>query len=103
MNIWSLNKHRSIRHILLTLANQLGENAFIIDATGSADGHTVYLIHPQEPEMRIWLHTLGQSQNRYGLHLEYPNSMESYDNLTPQEVVSIAAGHFDVPVIQARS
>lgn len=103
MNIWSLDKHRNIRHILLILTNQLGESAFVIDTQSSADGQTVYLAHPQEPEMRIWLHTLGQSPNRYGLHLEYPNSMESYDNLTRQEVVAIAAGHFDVPIIQDRS
>lgn len=100
MNIWALNKHQDIRHVLLLLTAQLGSDAFVIDAQTSADPRALYLLHPNEPEMRVWLHILGQTEGCYGVHLEYPASVDIHDGLSLPELVAVLAGHFDIAEIQ---
>lgn len=100
MNIWALNKHQDIRHVLLLLTAQLGGEAFVIDAHTSSDPRTLYLVHPKEPELRVWLHTLGQTEGHYGVHLEYPASMDIHDHLSLSELVALLADYFDVFEIQ---
>lgn len=99
VNIWALNKDQAIRHVLLVLTEQLGAEAFLIDPITSDDPRTIYLVHPTDANMRVWLHVLGQSENRYGVHLEYPHSIDIHDDLSLAELVAVLAGHFDVPVI----
>lgn len=100
MNIWALDKHQDIRHVLLLLNEQLGAGAFIIDAVTSQDPRAVYLVHVHETGVRAWLYTLGQSPGRYGVHLEYPNATDTRENLPLTELVAILAVHFDVPTIR---
>ncbi|ACO78449.1 hypothetical protein AvCA_22580 [Azotobacter vinelandii CA] len=101
MNIWALqDKHQDIRHVLLLLSEQLGPDAFVIDATTSLDPRAIYLQHREEPGVRAWLYTLGQSPGRYGVHLEYPNSTDTHENVPLAELVAMLAVHFDVPTIQ---
>lgn len=100
MNIWALDKHQDIRHVLLLLSEQLGPDAFVIDATTSLDPRAVYLLHREEPGVRAWLYTLGQSPDRYGVHLEYPNSTDTHENVLLSELVAMLAVHFDVPTIR---
>lgn len=101
MNIWALDKHQDIRHVLLLLIEQLGPDAFSLDATRTADPRTIYLLHNSEPGVRAWLHILGQSEGCYGVHLEYPNAIDIHENLKLPALVATLAAHFDVPVIQA--
>jgi len=100
MNIWALDKHQDIRHVLLLLTEQLGENAFVIDPETSRDPRTVYLLHREDAGVRAWLHILGQEPGCYGVHLEYPNSSEIHENLPLAELVAQLAVHFDVANIQ---
>lgn len=100
VNIWALHKEQAIRHALLILTERLGAEAFVLDPATCADTKAIYLCHPEEPEVRAWLHTLGQSKHRYGLHLEYPNgNFDVHEALPLAEVVRTLAAHFDVPVI----
>ncbi len=100
MNIWALDRHQDIRHVLLLLAAQLGDGAFMVDAETPADSRAVYLCHPEEPGVRVWLYLLGQSGQRYGVHLEYPQSVEFHEDVSLETLVEMLAVHFDVPVIQ---
>ncbi|WP_349571356.1 hypothetical protein [Azotobacter salinestris] len=100
MNIWALDKHQDIRHVLLLLSEQLGPDAFGIDAMTSLDPRAIYLLHREEPGVRAWLYTLGQSPDRYGVHLEYPNSTDTHENVPLSELVAMLAVHFDVPTIR---
>lgn len=99
MNIWALDRHQDIRHVLLLLHQQLGPEAFVIDAATPAEPQAIYLQHPGEAGVRAWLHTLGQGPGRYGVHLEYPQTSDTRENLSLAELVAILAVHFDVPVI----
>ncbi|MFC3606476.1 hypothetical protein [Stutzerimonas tarimensis] len=100
MNIWALDKHQDIRHVLLLLAEQLGPDAFTLDLEASRDPCAVFLQHRAEQGVRAWLHVLGQAPGRYGLHLEYPATSETFDNLGLSSLVGVLAVHFDVSEIQ---
>lgn len=99
MNIWALDKHQDIRHVLLLLQAQLGDAAFAVDASTSQDPQAVFLRHPGEAGVHAWLFTLGQAPGRYGVHLEYPNATETYESLALPALVAVLAVHFDVACI----
>ncbi len=99
MNIWALDKHQDIRHVLLMLQEQLGADAFVIDPVASTDPRAVFLRHPREPGAHAWLFTLGQAPQRYGVHLAYPFASETREDLSLSSLVAVLAVHFDVPVI----
>lgn len=102
MNIWAIDKDVSIKHVLLLLHNHLGEGAFALDHGSSVDAKAIYLTHPEDPGFRAYLFTNGQDAERYGLHLEYPESVvnsnliDAYENLKLIPLLNILAVHFDV-------
>lgn len=100
MNVWALNKHQDIRHVLLLLFEQLGADAFLIDPLTSLDPRAVYLLHRADAGVRAWLYTLGQAAGRYGVHLEYPHASDTHENLGLKALADVLAVHFDVPVVR---
>ncbi len=106
LNVWSLAKDQSIKHVLLRLQSHLGESEFIIEPCDTLHACAVFLQHRYEPEYRVYLYTLGQHTNRYAIHLEYPEAMTSvklidaYENLTLRSLVDILAVHFDIAEIK---
>lgn len=105
MNIWSLEKDQSIRHLLLLLQAQLGDAAFRIDSDTACHHRAIYLCHATEADVRAYLYTLGQSAGRYGVHLEYPGDStaalyDAWENLTLKSLVDILAVHFDIATIR---
>ncbi|MDO6682090.1 MULTISPECIES: hypothetical protein [unclassified Oceanobacter] len=106
LNIWAMDKDQDIKHLLLLLTEQLGEDGFAIDERILTDLRAVYICDLDEPEMRAYLYTLGQAPGRYGVHLEYPESSEAnpvydvFENLSLPSLVSILAVHLDVNEIQ---
>ncbi len=106
MNIWAIDKDVSIKHVLLLLYNHLGENAFTLDQEHKAEARAIYLNHPEEPGVRAYLYTIGQEPERYGLHLEYPDSVidanliDAYENLKLVPLLNILAVHFDISEIR---
>ena len=102
MNIWAIDKDLSIKHILLLLNNHLGEGSFLLDEKSSVDNKAIYLNHPGDPGYRAYLFTNGQQAERYGLHLEYPDSVvngnliDAYENLKLIPLLNILAVHFDI-------
>ncbi|MFK4751758.1 MULTISPECIES: hypothetical protein [Oceanospirillaceae] len=106
LNIWAMDKDQGIKHLLLLLTEQLGADAFAIDERINTDLRAIYICDLDEPGIRAYLYTLGQTQGRYGVHLEYPESSEvnpvydAFENLTLPSLVSILAVHLDVDEIQ---
>ena len=98
-NIWALAKHAEIKHLLLLLDQQLGLDGFVIDTDTALDDRAIYLCHREDAAVRAYIYTVGQMPNRYGVHLEYPTSMEPHENVSLTSLVAMLAVHFDIPVI----
>lgn len=105
VNIWSMNKDQSIKHLLLLLTEQLGIDAFHIDERLATDAKAVYIRHRRESDLKAYLYTVGQTNDRYGVHLEYPYSSdaewiyEATENIPLTTLVDILAAHLDVDEI----
>ncbi len=108
-NIWAIEKDQRIRHVLVMLATHLGESHFIVEGDAVAADSGIYLRHRLDPEYRAYLYTTGQDDDRYGVHLEFPDTMttiapmETYENITLRSLVDILSVHFEIPVIADRS
>jgi len=104
MNIWSLDKHKSLKLLLLKLDNQLGFKKIRFARDEDDDFLTVMLVKPDQPDVRAYIYTYGQLDNFYGIHLEYPWFIENefndsilvYENLSMQQVINSMATHFEV-------
>ena len=108
MNIWTIDKDQRIRHLLVMLSTHLGESHFVIEDDPSCVASGIYLRHPTDPDYRAYLYTTGQNDDRYGVHLEFPDTMttiapmETYENITLRSVVDILSVHFEIAVIEDR-
>ena len=97
-NIWALDKHESIKHLLLMLEHHFASNSYVIDTNTPTDPCAIFLCHRNEPGMRAYLYTLGQGVERYGVQLEFPSSaiaLETYENLTFNYLTEILGVHLD--------
>jgi hypothetical protein len=104
MNIWSLFKHRSIKLLLFKAQQQLGMKHFCIEEEDDKDFFAIALVKQDQPEVRAYVYTYGQSREMYGIHLEYPWFIENafndviqvYEDLSLNQIVNTLATHFDV-------
>ena len=102
VNVWSLEKAMDIKEVLILLQTDYEQNQFIIENETPTDNCAIYLRHRELPRFRAYLFTIGQSKERYGVHLEFPkaesqtNLMESYENLTYKTLSEILAVHLDL-------
>ncbi len=99
-NIWALAKHQQIKHLLLLLVEQLGSEAFAIDTVTPVDARAIYLQHREDAAIRAYVYTVGQQPERYGVHFEFPDSVEPHENVALAALVDMLAVHFDVAVIR---
>lgn len=72
MNIWALDKDPGIKHVLLLLTDCLSTQGFRICDEPGLDPMAIRIYKPDEIEMSAYLYTYGQDEERYGVHLEYP-------------------------------
>lgn len=106
VNIWTLAKDSSIKHLLLLLSNCLGSAGFRIESDAAENAHSVYLAHAQHADIRAYISTVGQAADHYSLHLEFPSASsaplyEVYENLSFNPLMQILAVHFDIPEVNA--
>ena len=99
-NIWALARHQEIKHLLLLLVEQLGDEAFVIDTIIPVDARAIYLQHREDAAVRAYIYTVGQQSEHYGVHFEFPNSVEPHENVALESLVEMLAVHFDVAVIR---
>lgn len=104
MNVWSLDKHKSLRLLLLKLDKQLGFKKISFARDEDDDYQTVMLVKPDQPDVRAYIYTYGQPDKYYGIHLEFPWFIENefndsilvFESLTLKQVINSIATHFDV-------
>lgn len=102
VNIWALDKHQDILHVLLLLTEQLGPDAFVVDTESQQDARAVYLLHPTDPHVRIWLNTLGQAPEHYGVHVERldEDNFDNYESLSLTALADLLAVELEVAQIR---
>lgn len=96
MNIWSLDKQSSIKHLLLRLDESFGKNSFILVEPEKTNLQSIR-ISPLDESMTIYLYTYGQNSGHYGVHLEFPIpedstvllSEEIYDDISYPRLLDI--------------
>ncbi len=102
-NAWSLDKDRSIKCLLITLNQRLGEQAYAISERQQDDFRAIHLHKADDEATVAYVFTYGQEEERYGLHLEYPTLPEQpvpllpeiYENLDIERVIEALAIHFE--------
>ena len=90
MNIWALDKDMNIKHLLLMLAERFPQGSYEILDNPQDDTRSIRLLNPLSPEIQLYLYTFGQTENYYGVDVEYPNLQETNysDTLETRENVS---------------
>lgn len=96
MNIWSLDKQNTIKHLLIRLEEAFGKDAFhVVDPQ---DTHELSVrIAPADESMTIYIYCYGQSSGHYGVHFEFPKTIgtpvtqeeESYDEVSFDRLVKM--------------
>lgn len=104
VNIWALKKDVSVKHLLLMLTEHVGEGGFEIIARADDDVRAVRLTNPASPETQLYIYTYGQMDERYGVHVEYPDrqdvnyrdTVEIYEDLTFDDLVNIMTINLEI-------
>lgn len=100
MNIWSLDKQNTIKHLLIRLEEAFGKDAFHV--VGPHDTHELSVrIAPPDDSMTIYIYCYGQRSGHYGVDLEFPTNIgtpvtqdeENYDEVTFPRLVEILSLH----------
>jgi len=107
MNIWSLDKDASVKHLLLLLAQVFQDEDYKIIDSELDDKQAVRLANPRATNAQLYIFTYGQDEGRYGVHIEYPDiketqyrdTLEIHDNISFDQLVSIITINLEVPVI----
>lgn len=106
MNLWSINKHNTIKILLLTLQMEFGLESFLINEDLEKDSLSVTLIKPGQHELQAYIFVHGQADEHYGVHLEYPRfaeqnyneSMLIYEGLSLQLLINTLVAHFELVI-----
>lgn len=104
-NIWALEKDISIKYLLLMLRETFGAETFDVIAPDEGHPQSVNLIRPDEQNLHAYIYTYGQKAECYGIHLEYPSSIDSLrfdtteilEEVGYERLVDILAVHFNIP------
>lgn len=96
MNIWSLDKQHTIKHLLLRLEEEFGKDAFHV--VEPHDTHELSVrIAPSDESVTIYLYRYGQRSEHYGVHIEFPTTVgtpisqdeERYDDVPFDRLVAM--------------
>lgn len=87
MNIWALDKHETIKHLLLLLVHEVGADAINLLDVHALDYKAIRLGF-DDSNATVYLYTYGQANEHYGLSLEYP----SFENDNVGEIEEIYEG-----------
>lgn len=104
MNIWSIQKHKNIKLLLLKMQKHLDHKNICIEDEDNHDHFSIALVKPDQPDVRAYVYTFGQLRDLYGIHLEYPwfsenqfnDSIQVYENLSQNQIINTLITHFEV-------
>lgn len=96
-NPWALPKNRSLRRLLVSLDEKLGDACDVAPDDG-ADPDIVTLRHAELDLLRAHVYLHGQRPGTYGVFFEYPHPvpgiLETEENLPLPKALSSLALHF---------
>jgi len=103
MNIWALDKDFRIKHLLILLQHNFGDNSFEV-ISEIQEKQAVRLIKINDNSLSVYIYTYGQNDDHYGVHLEYPNFSETnysdtldiYDNVNYETLCGLVQMHLDL-------
>lgn len=108
MNIWALEKDISIKHLLILLTDDFGENVFRIINSAHESDCAIRLANAIHPDVMTYIYTYAQAEGRYGIHIEYPNlpetayrdTMNILDNVDYDELRDVVQTSLDLTLLQ---
>jgi hypothetical protein len=106
MNIWSLKKDVSIKHLLLMLTEHFQQNSYEILDNPMDDQRAVRLENPMVPGIQLYVFTYGQLEGCYGVHIEFPNlhetnfadTLEIHENVSLDNIIKLIITTLEIPL-----
>lgn len=105
INFWALDKHPSIKALLLMLQHRVGpENILLLDED-KLDNQAVRIAAPgNNGEVAVYIYTYAQRAERYGLDLEFPQLIETgnddqsirLDDQGAEKVLRLTIAHLEL-------
>lgn len=104
VNIWASNKDISIKHLLLMLADQFEEGSYQIVESSLDDERAIRLTNPLATGAQLYIFTYGQQEECFGVHIEYPNLVETnysdtlqiHENISFDALVDLLVTHLEL-------
>lgn len=111
MNAWALDKHESVKLMVLLLQERLGADAVALSPHQGLGRQAIRLASADDPTLTAYVFSYGQDDGRYGVHLEYPqhdgpdisSSQDVYENLSVDALADMLQVHFGVPAPALRA
>lgn len=74
----------------------------MVDSESQQDARVVCLLHPTDSHLRIWLNTLGQPPEHYGVHIEHlhEDTFDNYESLSLTALVDLLSVELEVAEIR---
>lgn len=104
-NLWALHKDPAIKAILLLLQHQTGAESFLLlDEEQLNDKAIRIATHATRTELSAYIYSYAQNKERYGLDLEFPYLLATYNDdqtmrlndLTAEEVLAHVIDHLEM-------
>lgn len=100
MNVWALNKEVQLKHFMLILQDTYGPDSVMISKLWQEDTKAIGLYKPDHESLLAYVHTHGQAQGKFGIHLHYPDfagdSTSAQEGLELDALVELVCMHLDL-------
>jgi len=102
MNIWALNKDNAIKSLLLQLESHFQEGKYLLVDRAEDDFRSIRLMGLETSDIELYIYCFGQSEDHYGVHIEYPNlndtnfsdTLEIHEDLSFDQLSNLIAVNF---------
>ena len=97
LNVWAIDKDPPLKVLLIELVHRYGENTLLLDE--SIDHfQAIEIFTADQPKLRAYIYSFGQSTGRYGIDLKYPiathNIIGENEEQPLHQVLSILESHW---------
>ncbi len=103
LNIWSIDKHVSIKKLLIIIDEEINLSHFDVELNSAPTPQAIRLIEADTPGLAAYIFSYGQSENHYGIDLEYPIlekgqvvNPDSYEEKSIKQVIDLLKRHFNI-------
>lgn len=103
MNPWALDKHDSIKVMLVALGSMPGTEHVEMDDPASLHARAIRLRDTMHTQSTAYVYSYGQQPGHYGVDLEYPPAsrveagyIETLEAINLQRLIEILCVHFEI-------